>query len=199
MEMISGFLLAIDRAITLLKERNARRLTLLNEIVEPVFAETEKVASNYNFIFEKLLSAIDKGDEEVIRGAAFQFLLDRMELKAVRIKLDALTRAYLGLPEGTPIDRFDDRLEKIPKERAQLAGFLRMAFRVVMNSRNKSATGLAAMYVRDYITQTVLQKDSISLEGLRRHIELLQEYSQWQWECTCQAYAELKIKLSLPS
>ena len=78
-EVVQGLLVAIGRAIAWLKQRDERPKLLFNEVIEPLF-DTEKVPSNYNVIFQRLLSAISNNDEEAILSAVSKFREDRMEL-----------------------------------------------------------------------------------------------------------------------
>jgi hypothetical protein len=195
MELILGILLGIDKAVTLLKARRVRRQTLFKEVVEPIFAETEKIMANYDLIFNKLLMAIEKGDEESIRSGTVVFVEDRMQLKAVRTKAVRFANAALGLPANATMESASGAYDGVPYEIDKFRDFMSSAIAVSMNDTNTSRSSGALGFLRAYTDGSYEKK--VSHHQLATQVRYAYEDSQKAWGITCSLFQELKLSYSL--
>ena len=193
-----------------LKNRRTRRESLFKEVIEPIFSETEKIMANYHVIFTKLDIALRSGDEATIRAAAVVFAADRMEMRAVRAKVDSFSEAAkLYAQEHSP-ERDDGMLKS---EMDSFKGFLEAALGVITNRLDHgTASSVALSRLRSYLDEEA-DNDKAPMGqrfGFRRQREQhercqllvssiaeLLDRAEHSWKRTCTLYEQLKLSYAL--
>jgi hypothetical protein len=215
MEIFTGLLMAIDRAITLVQTQNTQRQAMFKEIVEPIFSETERSIANYNVIIGKVIAALSQHASD-LRPVIREFARDRIELNAVRVKLTALIVVYFGLPmkrdfayfqlahlvnDGLEFGALERVFPLMHKDHRQLAPFLAYCYLSILVSpqgtMSREILDLLEGKTAGLLTLTKAHEMD-DRDRLREVLLHLQRGSQKYWELACTEYAKLKLTLALP-
>jgi hypothetical protein len=203
MEILSGALLVIEKATTVLKNRRTRRESLFRGVIEPIFDETEKIMANYHLIFTKLDNALQTRDEATIRAAAVVFAADRMEMKAVRVKVESFAQAVKSYAEEHSPEN-GNRLLK--SEMVKFESFIDAALGVITNQTQPSTfSGVALSKLRSYLDGEIDDTNEVDRRDKRRldlgllvnQVAELLNRAEHSWKMTCSFYEQLKLSLAL--
>lgn len=194
--MIGTFLSVIDKLISLAKEREKNNELVFTRIIEPLYEEFEKIATQYFSLFRTTLDNLNTG--EIDQSVLDTIKIQRNEYIQARLKLLSLLDSFGFSPDTenlcVSIKEFffiNETVLRIPGELPD----------EISNGPLRSRGEQMIDTIHDYWRQRTndpLPVESVSKSEITNYLKDAISSMELSWSESSKIYGDLKVKLLTP-